>query len=353
MHNKNHNKLCVYNRIASYSIKIMSEAFFAQMKRNPKTSPKIKSTKGSQASPGSPAMPAMRATPATRVSQVSQALQALQTSPAASASADNLRNMVKKLQCDVKKLELNLKLVDSDNMSTEDYNELRDKIISICGDDDGNTDKFFKDMDVKRGVNLLKRVVTYLQMIAPVCGILNLTAVPFIMSRVKKMDDDPKNVLLTNCFRTFKKSYGMLASTANAFAINNDIDILGLIENAADVDMLDGPVEIANPVQGMDALKKGLFNVVNSFSTNTVSVVKKILHPFKNDPNRGPQYNLLIKKCNKLWSIVCLSLWLYIILMELNKNNESEDPLIIITAGGGKKLHAKRSKRNKKSKSKK
>ena len=39
--------------------------------------------------------------------------------------------------------------------------------------------------------------------------------------------------------------------------------------------------------------------------------------------------------------------------MELNKNNESEDPLIIMTAGGGKKLHAKRNKRNKKSKSKK
>ena len=260
--------------------------------------------------------------------------------------------MVKKLQCDVKKLELNLKLVDSDNMSTEDYNKLRDKIISICGDD-GNTDKFFKDMDVKRGVNLLKRVVTYLQMIATVCGILNLTAVPFIMSSVKKMDDYSKNVLLTKCFRTFNKSYDMLASTANAFRINNYIDMLGLIEKAAGVDMIDGPVEIANPVQGKDALKKGLFDVVNSFSTNTVSVVKKLLHPFKNDLNRGPQYNLLINKCNKLWSIVCLSLWLYIILMELNKNNESEDPLIIMTAGGGKKLHAKRNKRNKKSKSKK
>ena len=320
----------------------MSADFFAQVIMDPtnKTSQNRKSINGSQA------------TPATRVSQVSQVSQALQTSPAASASADNLRNMVKKLQCDVKKLELNLKLVDSDNMSTEDYNKLRDKIISICGDD-GNTDKFFKDMDVKRGVNLLKRVVTYLQMIATVCGILNLTAVPFIMSSVKKMDDYPKNVLLTKCFRTFNKSYDMLASTANAFRINNYIDMLGLIEKAAGVDMIDGPVEIANPVQGKDALKKGLFDVVNSFSTNTVSVVKKLLHPFKEEPNRGGQYNLLINKCNKLWSIVCLSLWLYIILMELNKNNESEDPLIIMTAGGGKKLHAKRNKRNKKSKSKK
>ena len=345
----NHNKLCVYNRIPSYSIKIMSEAFFAEIMKNPGTPQNIKSTKGSQASPGSPSM---RATPATRVSQVSQVSQALQTSPAASASADNLRNMVKKLQCDVKKLELNLKLVDSDNMSTEDYNKLRDKIISICGDD-GNTDKFFKDMDVKRGVNLLKRVVTYLQMIATVCGILNLTTVPFIMSSVKKMDDASKNDLLTNCFITFNKSYNMLASTENAFTINNYIDMLGLIEKAAGVDMIDGPVEIANPVQGKDALKKGLFDVVNSFSTNTVSVVKKLLHPFKNNPDKGSQYNLLITKCNKLWSIVCLSLWLYIILMELNKNNESEDPLIIMTAGGGKKLHAKRNKRNKKSKSKK
>jgi len=44
--------------------------------------------------------------------------------------------MVEKLRCDVKKLELNLKLVDSDNMSTEDYNKLREEIISICGIND-------------------------------------------------------------------------------------------------------------------------------------------------------------------------------------------------------------------------
>ncbi len=72
----------------------MSADFFAQVIMDPtnKTSQNRKSINGSQA------------TPATRVSQVSQVSQALQTSPAASASADNLRNMVKKLQCDVKKI---------------------------------------------------------------------------------------------------------------------------------------------------------------------------------------------------------------------------------------------------------
>jgi hypothetical protein len=285
-----------------------------------------------------------QASQALQASQASQVLQALQASPSVSvsnASPDNILDMVKTLQCDVKKLELNLKLVDSDNMSTEDYNEIKEKIISICRDDE-NTQKFFKDMEVKRGVNLLKRVVTYLQMIAPICGIINLTAVPYITSSVKNMDVEHKNALLVKCFRTFKMSYVALASIPNKFTIDDNVDMLGLIENAADVDLLDGPVEIANPVTGMDALKRGLFNVVNTFSDKTVSVAKKLLTPFKNNSKKGERYNLLIDKCNKLWSIVCLSMWLYIIFMELNKNDSSEDPLIIMTAGGGKKSLAKK-----------
>jgi hypothetical protein len=318
----------------------MSEAFFAQvlskktntspMARRPQ--PQIKTAKKS----------------ASPVSRVSPAMQTIPLS-VSNKSMDNLRDLVKKLQCDVKKLELNLKLVDSDNMSTEDYNKIKEKITSICGDDDGNTEQFFSDMDIKRGVNLIKRVVTYLQMIAPVCGIINLTAVPYITSSLKKLDDTSKNALLVKSFSTFKTSYKALSSIPNNLTIDDNIDMLGLIENAADVDMLDGVVEIANPVTGMDAIKKGLFNVVYSFSHKTVRVAKRLLNPFKNNPKKGKQYNLLIDKCNKLWSVICLSLWLYIILMNLNKKDNDIDPTIIMTTIGGKK-HRKSSRASKASK---
>lgn len=285
-----------------------------------------------------------------QVPRVSKHSRVQQTSPSVlvpNELTDNLYNMVKKLQCDVKKLELNLKLVDSDNISTEDYNELRKQITSICGLDDGKTEEFFKNMDVKRGVNLLKRIVTYLQIIAPMCGILNLVVVPYIISGLKKIEEAAKKNLLGKCFRTFQKSYGAIGLMANNLTIDSDVDMLDLIGNVADVDLLDSTVEITNPVTGKDAL----FNVVNSFSDRTVNAAKKLLHPFKKDPNRGSVYNSLIEKCNKLCCTVCLSLWLYIILIGLNKlnNYESEDPLLIMN-GGGKKLHTKR---NKKSKSKK
>jgi hypothetical protein len=255
--------------------------------------------------------------------------------------------LVKKLQCDVKKLELNLKLVDSDNMSTEDYNKIKEKITSICGDDDGNTEQFFSDMDIKRGVNLIKRVVTYLQMIAPICGILNLTVVPAVMNGIKGMADGEKNKLLDKCFDTFKMSYRALSSIPNNLTIDDNIDMLGLIENAADVDMLDGVVEIANPVTGMDAIKKSLFDVAKSFSDVSVRAAKRVLTPFKNNPKKGRQYNLLIDSCNKSWSIICLSLWLYIILMNLNKIDNDIDSTIIMTITGGKK-RTKSSKTSKK-----
>ena len=320
----------------------MSEAFYAQvLAKKTNTShvarrpqPQIKTGKKS----ASPALPASRISPALQVMPLS----------VSNKSADNLRDLVKKLQCDVKKLELNLKLVDSDNISTEDYNKIKEKITSICGNDDGNTEQFFSDMDIKRGVNLIKRVVTYLQMIAPVCGIINLTAVPYITSSLKKMADGEKNKLLDKCFNTFKTSYSALSSIPNNLTIDDNIDMLGLIQNAADVDMLNGVVEIANPVTGMDAIKEGLFNVVYSFSHKTVRVAKRLLNPFKNNPNKSRQYNLLIDKCNKLWSVICLSLWLYIILMNLNKKDNDIDSTIIMTTIGGKK-HTKSSKTAKKS----
>jgi len=131
---------------------------------------------------------------------------------------------------------------------------------------------------------------------------------------------------------------------ANNLTIDSDVDMLDLIGNVADVDLHDSTVEIANPVNLQDTL----FGVVNSFSHNTVQAAKKILQPFKHDPTKGPVYNSLIKKCNKLCSTICLSLLLYIILIELNKleNNESVNPLLIMN-GGGKKMHTKRSKKSK------
>jgi len=59
-------------------------------------------------------------------------------------------------------------------------------------------------MDVKRGVNLLKRIVTYLQIIAPVCGILNLVVVTYIMSSLKLLEASAKNNLLKNALILFK-----------------------------------------------------------------------------------------------------------------------------------------------------
>lgn len=199
-------------------------------------------------------------------------------------------------------------------------------------------------MDVKRGVNLLKRIVTYLQIIAPVCGILNLVVVTYIMSSLKLLEASAKNNLLKKCFNTFQKSYTAISSMANNLTIDSDVDMLDLIGNVADVDLHDSTVEIANPVNLQDTL----FGVVNSFSHNTVQAAKKILQPFKQDPTKGPVYNSLIKKCNKLCSTICLSLLLYIILIELNKleNNESVNPLLIMN-GGGKKMHTKRSKKSK------
>lgn len=264
-----------------------------------------------------------------------------QVSPHASqlnVSTDNLRDIVKKLQCDVKKLEFNLKLVDGDNMSTKDFDKMKNNIISICGDDE-DTLQFFKEMSVKKSVNFIKRVVTYLQMIAPICGIINLTAVPYITNYFKNIDEESKNNLLDKSFKNFSSLYNKLANIQNNIGLNDDVEMLDLIQNSAEVDMFDHPVATIQD----GSLKNKLFAVVNSLSVKSVNTAKKILRPFQNNIAFGRKYNLLVEKSNKLCEVVCLSMWLYIIL--INLNNGKENPLTYMIPRGGNKRPLKKTKK--------
>lgn len=253
-------------------------------------------------------------------------------------STDNLRDIVKKLQCDVKKLEFNLKLVDGENMSTKDFDKMKNNIISICGDDE-DTLQFFKEMSVKKSVNFIKRVVTYLQMIAPICGIINLTAVPYITNYFKNIDEESKNNLLDKSFKNFSSLYNKLANIQNNIGLNDDVEMLDLIQNSAEVDMFDHPVATIQD----GSLKNKLFAVVNSLSVKSVNTAKKILRPFQDNKAFGPKYNLLVEKSNKLWEVVCLSMWLYIIL--INLNNGKENPLTYMIPRGGNKRPPKKTQK--------
>jgi hypothetical protein len=253
-----------------------------------------------------------------------------------SASVDNLRDVVKKLQCDVKKLELNLKLVDNDYISNTDYNKLKDTIRSICDLDGGNTEKFFNEMDYKKNVNFIKRVVSYLQMISPICNIINLTIIPFVMKNIKHMGDMDRNKLLEKSFDTFNKMFQTLSTATST----DDVDVLGLVQNSIDSGFTDRIAENVS-VTNMEDIKQKLFDVAKSLNVNTVRVVKKLINPFKTITNRGPRYNALVNKCNKLLGMICLSVWYYIIYAKLN-NMSSDNDMTFILMGGRKKRKPKK-----------
>ena len=179
-------------------------------------------------------------------------------------------------------------------------------------------------------------------MIAPICAIINLTAVPYITNYFKNIDEQNKNNLLDKSFNNFSSLYNKLADIQNNIGLNDDVEMLDLIQNAADLEMFDYHVETVQD----GSLKNKLFAVVNSLSVKSVNAAKKILRPFQINNTRGRKYNLLIKKCNKLWEVVCLSMWLYIIL--INLNNGKENPLTYMIPGGGNKQPRKKTQKNNK-----
>jgi hypothetical protein len=99
-------------------------------------------------------------------------------------SLGNTGNIDKRLddiECSLKKLELNLRLVDADDIEATEFEKLKEKIRNKC-ETDKNKEEFLTSMTTKRYNNRLKKIVNYLSFICPVLSIINQTSIPNIIS---------------------------------------------------------------------------------------------------------------------------------------------------------------------------
>jgi polygalacturonase len=157
-----------------------------------------------------------------------------------------------------------------------------------------------------------------------------------VMKNIKHMGETDRNKLLEKSFDTFNKMFQTLSTATNT----DDVDVLGLVQNSIDLGVTDRIAENFS-VTNMEDIKQKLFDVAKSLNVNTVSIVKKLINPFKTITNRGPRYNALVNKCNKLLGMICLSVWYYIIYAKIN-NMSSDNDMMLILMGGRKKRKPKK-----------
>jgi len=85
------------------------------------------------------------------------------------------------IECSIKKIELNLILVDGEGEDYAEYSDLKNKLKGICKQDT-TLNEFLSSMDNKRNSNRLKRLINWLSLICPLITIFNQTAIPQLIS---------------------------------------------------------------------------------------------------------------------------------------------------------------------------
>lgn len=247
--------------------------------------------------------------------------------------SNEIFNIIKQLQCDVKKLELQVKIVAGDTISKDDYNKIKTEIELLCGSSPNTlvekTEDFIKEMNLANSVNVLKKVLTYLELIAPMCKLLNVSMVTNVLKNfhdilpVKELND-----IYNKSFETLKESYDFLSRQIK-FIIGSGVEIdasIDMSQNLLDLGIAETFVSATNSL--IMASRKG-YNKLTSIERSIGVLFKPITD--------NKRLEKLIKVCNKLWIMSITYIWLYILFTKLKESYNSRQSVNPILISGGKK----------------
>ena len=273
----------------------------------------------------------------------------------------NIDKRLDDIECSLKKLELNLRLVDADDIEEPEFSNLKDKIRDKCKADK-NKEEFFTSMTTKRYNNRLKKIVNYLSFICPVLSIINQTSIPNIISMEFAPDVIRSSLTDLHLYAgDLSKNFQMVL---DGTASNVD-----LLDKGLETDILSFPDNFKTRI---DALMKGISNKGTSVSKGVSKLVNDIAIMPGNLTTKLPVitkyvYELcsslkirvvnsnvsktLLNKYNILYFTYCLSMF-YILLhskIRLRVDAHNTTNATITENGGGKK--SKKVKKSKSSKS--
>ena len=275
----------------------------------------------------------------------------------------NIDKRLDDIECSLKKLELNLRLVDADDIKEPEFSNLKDIIRDKCKTDK-NKEEFLTSMTTKRYNNRLKKIVNYLSFICPVLSIINQTSIPNIISTelAPEVIKDTLNSLHLFAGNTSTKFQKVLdSSTSN----------VDLVDKGLETDLFWLP---DNLITGISALKMSVSNkgtavsksvsklandiaIVPGYLTTNLPVITKyvaeLCSSLKINVSGKNISKTLLNKYNILYFTYCLSMF-YILLhskirLRVDAHNTTTINATITENGGGKK--SKKVKKSKGSKS--
>jgi len=251
------------------------------------TAASTKNTRAKSAPTASPTMPSVE-----RVSRVS------------SSSSKSIDKRLDDIECALKKLELNLILVDGDGEDFDEYSNLKKFLKEKCKADTELSD-FLSSMDNKRNSNRLKKLINWLSLICPLITLFNQTSLSQIIS-----------AKFTN------KDLGIADTTFQKYAITAGgifTEFLDGIEKHKDnIDILDKAyeVEIVPPIA--NTVFANITRAPGTIMTQLPSIIRRVhalSKPMLIDViSKGKHYSSkLCKSYNILITTFYLSMFMYIL----------------------------------------
>lgn len=224
---------------------------------------------------------------------------------ASTSSNKSIEKRLDYIECALKKLELNLSLVDGDTEDAIDFDDFKNEIRKKCktGDD---IDEFLRSMDSKRDNNRLKRIVNWLSFICSVIPLLNQTALPQILSTKFTSKEIETTYSIFQIY--VMKVVGIFEKVLN-----------GVVSYKDEIEMLDNALEVDFfPSIGSTAIAHAS-RVPGSIATQLPTIISNVRELSKTLQieaiSKGKQFSKnLCKNYNKILSTFLLSMFIYILL---------------------------------------
>lgn len=282
-------------------------------------------------------------------------------------STGNINKRLDDIECSLKKLELNLRLVDEDDIKESEFSVLKDKIRDKC-ETDKNKEEFLTSMTTKRYNNRLKKIVNYLSFICPVLSIINQTSIPNIISTelapaVIKDTLTSLHLFAGQSSTKFQKVLDSATSNVDLVDKGLETDLFSLPDNLKTIisDLKTGVSNKGTAVsKSVSKIANDIAIVPGYLTTNLPVITKYVAELCSSLKIRVVGKNIsktLLNKYNILYFTYCLSMF-YILLhskirLRVDTHNTTNATIIQDDeqAFGGKK--SKKVKKSKGSKSKK
>lgn len=224
---------------------------------------------------------------------------------ASTSSNKSIEKRLDYIECALKKLELNLSLVDGDTEDAKEFDDFKNEIRKKCktGDD---IDEFLRSMDSKRDNNRLKKIVNWLSFICSVIPLLNQTALPQILSTKFTSKEIETTYSIFQIY--VMKVVGIFKNFLNSVVSYKDE--IEMLDNALEVDFF--------PSIGSTAIAHAS-RVPGSIATQLPTIISNVRELSKTLQieaiSKGKQFSKnLCKNYNKILSTFLLSMFIYILL---------------------------------------